>query len=570
MGDNYQRSSQHEAYLNEMVKAESTKYYFLEGGGEMGRLTRAYDWASTSIGPVSEWPQTLRAAVSILLHTDFPMFLWWGEDMIQFYNNAYRPSLGDNGKHPLALGQKARECWPEIWDVIYPLIQEVRTTGKSFFLEDQLISIFRNGRIEEVYWTFSYSAVIGEEGNVDGVLVVCTETTQKVKTLKRIENSEQNLKNVILQAPVAICILKGPNFIVEIANDKILEIWGKERAQTLNKPMFEGLPEARSQGVEILLENVFRTGEPYIEYERAIRLLRNGRLETKYIDFVYEAFREVDGRISGVMALAIETTEKVLARHKIEEVVAERTESLRKSNAELSQFAYITSHDLQEPARKISTFVEMLGKSLGAHIDDRSRGYLTKIDNASQRMLRLIRDVLTISQLSQTAGQLERVDLNKTLEDVKNDYELLIEQKGCVIESDILPVVSAIPVQMSQLFGNLVSNALKFSSKNGHACLIIRCEVVSPSTVEDIPNLKKAEAYYKLSFTDNGIGFEQGNATQIFDIFKRLHNRTDYQGTGIGLAMCKKIAENHGGHIYATSSLGAGATFVVILPKMDK
>src|SRR5688572_1637121 len=126
------------------------KYHFLEGGGELGALTRAFDWSKTVIGACDQWPQALKTTVGIILHSDFPMFLWWGDDMIQFYNDAYRPSLGENGKHPKALGQPARECWPEIWNIIYPLIEQVRTTARSFFSENQLVPIYRNGKIEDV------------------------------------------------------------------------------------------------------------------------------------------------------------------------------------------------------------------------------------------------------------------------------------------------------------------------------------------------------------------------------------------------------------------------------------
>ena len=148
------------------------KYHFLEGGGEMGALTRAFDWSSVGLGPPDQWPQALKTTVGIILHSDFPMFLWWGNQMIQFYNDAYRPSLGENGKHPKALGQNGVECWPEIWGIICPLIEQVRTANKSFYLEDQLIPIFRNGKIEDVYWTFTYSSVIGDTGTIDGVLVI--------------------------------------------------------------------------------------------------------------------------------------------------------------------------------------------------------------------------------------------------------------------------------------------------------------------------------------------------------------------------------------------------------------
>src|SRR5688572_9364977 len=136
----------------------------------MGELTRNFDWASTSVGSPDQWPDCLRITVSNLLRSRFPMFLWWGDDMIQFYNDAYRPSMGNEGKHPFALGQKGYDCWPEIWQIIYPLIEQVQATGEATWMEDQLVPIFRNGKIEDVYWTYSYSAVLDDEGNPAGVL----------------------------------------------------------------------------------------------------------------------------------------------------------------------------------------------------------------------------------------------------------------------------------------------------------------------------------------------------------------------------------------------------------------
>ena len=291
---------------------------FLQGGGEMGELTRRFDWSRTPLGAIDGWPHSLRITVSNLLRSKFPMFLWWGEEMIQFYNDAYRPSLGNNGKHPTALGQRGRECWPEIWDIISPLIKQVQATGEGTWREDQLVPIFRNGQIEEVYWTFSYSSVQHDNGSHGGILVTCVETTEKVLNRKKVEQSENNLCNVILQAPVAMCILKGPAFIVEIANDRVCEIWGKTAKQVLGKPIFEAIPEAKDQGFGELLDQVYRTGETVRAFSVPLTLPRGGKLNTVYINFVYEAFRESDGSISGIMAVASEVTEQVNAIKEIE------------------------------------------------------------------------------------------------------------------------------------------------------------------------------------------------------------------------------------------------------------
>ena len=169
---------------------------FLSGGGEMGQLIREYSWSTTSIGSIDNWPQSLRTTLSIILNSKFPMFLFWGTDLLCFYNDAYRPSLGNNGKHPYALGKPAETVWPEIW-VIKPLIDQVLSGGEATWNEDQLIPIYRNGKIENVYWTFSYSPVIGESGRSAGVFVTCIETTQKVTYIKYIEENKNKLQDAI-------------------------------------------------------------------------------------------------------------------------------------------------------------------------------------------------------------------------------------------------------------------------------------------------------------------------------------------------------------------------------------
>ena len=818
-----------------MILQKSVPYHFLEGGGEMGELTRNFDWSMTPLGDFNQWPQSLRTVVDAILHSEFPMFLWWGEDMIQFYNDAYRPSLGDQGKHPKALGQRGEECWPEIWHIIKPLIDRVRKGGATWS-EDQLIPIYRNGKIEDVYWTFGYSPVRDESGTITGILVICNETTEQVNTLQKIEGSERtlrsivlhapvgicivngdpfaaevvndifleivgktrreflskpywevlsearriyestleevartgisftgkehkvilirngkeeavyidfvyqplkvpeeerkrkimilaidvtdkvlartrieeseqrfktlitestvavalyvgremriqyvndimtgywgkdlsvigktlreavpelegqpfpalldkvyttgqsymgkeeeailrvdgklqsfffnysykalrnfegeiygihhmatdvteqvlsrkklelseaNLRNIILQAPVAMCLMKGPRHVVETANELMLLLWGKRESDMLNKPLFEGLPEARFQGFEEILDNVYQTGKTFRANGVPVMLPRDNKIEVVYSNFVYEAFREGNDMISGIMAVATEVTEQVIARQKIEELVSERTKelgesnkNLQRSNAELAQFAYIASHDLQEPVRKISTFTEMLQSNL-TEIDPTSKRYLEKIETASSRMLALIRDVLTFSQLSREHEQFSHVDLNEVLLSVRNDFDLLIDEKGAVITNDRLPVVAGIPVQIHQLFTNLLSNALKFNDKFRAPRVNVSCSRVAAADLYNFKDLKRGKFYYQITFQDNGIGFSQTNANQIFEIFQRLHGKKDYEGTGIGLAMCKKIAQNHNGDIYAESSPGHGASFHIILPQLE-
>ena len=201
---------------------------FLNGGGNMGRLIREKNWSTTSLGDISLWPQSLRTSLSIILNSKFPMFLFWGTQLECFYNDAYRPSLGNDGKHPLILGMPAQDAWPEIWHIVSPLIDQVMNGGEATWSEDQLIPIFRNGKIEDVYWTFSYSPVYNEEGKPGGVFVTCTETTGNVLNLKKLEESDKKFRNTVMQAPVSIVILRGRDFVIESANDSYLELIDKK------------------------------------------------------------------------------------------------------------------------------------------------------------------------------------------------------------------------------------------------------------------------------------------------------------------------------------------------------
>jgi hypothetical protein len=349
-------------------------------------------------------------------------------------------------------------------------------------------------------------------------------------------------------------------------------LWGKEPWEVLGKPIFEGLPEAKNQGLEALLQHVFTTGETFKADERPVKLPRNGKMETVYVNFVYEALDRGDESTRDILAVTIDVTSQVMARQKIEEVVAERTKaleeanvSLKRSNGELAQFAYIASHDLQEPIRKISTYLQLLEKSI-PHPDEKQAGYVDKITTASKRMRALIRDILAFSELSKENNAFEKVDLQKIAEAVLSDFDLLIEQGGAEVDCSGLPVVDAIPLQMTQLFSNLISNALKFTRNDVKPLITIRAEPLTAEAAGPYLPVKSTTDYYRITFSDNGIGFQPEQAEQIFNIFQRLHDKTEFSGTGIGLALCKKIAQSHHGEIFASGHPGHGAVFTLILP----
>jgi PAS domain S-box-containing protein len=552
------------------ITTTRSEFDFLQGGGETGQLIREFDWSATPLGAPGTWPQSLRTTLSIILNSRFPMFLFWGPELICFYNDAYRPSLGNDGKHPKIMGMKAVEAWPEIWDFIGPMISDVLAGKGATWYEDQFLPIFRNGKIEDVYWTFSYSPVTDESGNAVGVFVTCTETTSKVGGLKALEASEQRFRNLIRESTVGMVVLLGEELRVTVVNDAYGRLIDRTTEQLLGKKLWDLIPEAAPDFNELLMkvlhtgENVYLSATPYFVYSE-------GKKIEGFLNISYLPYREADGTITGVMAICQDITEQIETQQQIEKMVAERTRelgeansSLQKSNADLAQFAYIASHDLQEPLRKINTYSEILEDSLGADVGPAAKEYFGKIRTSAGRMTTLIQDVLKYSQIDKEEPDFSPTDLNQVMKELLIEFDLLIEQKSAVVQVGSLPTIEAVPILISQLFRNLISNSLKFSKSNGEPFISISCE---PVAQDQFPaSLKADRDYYRIVVADNGIGFDEQYGEKIFQIFQRLHRKTEYEGTGIGLAMCRKIVLAHQGAIDAKGSSRDGAIFRIYLP----
>ncbi|NNF20186.1 MAG: PAS domain-containing protein [Flavobacteriaceae bacterium] len=949
--------------------------HFLKGGGEMGDIIRNKDWSETSVGNPSQWPSSLRVLLNTLLNSKFPMFLFWGDDWICFYNDAYRPSLGKDGKHPYILGEPAVVAWPEIWPTIKPLLDKVYHKGESTWSEDQLIPIYRNGKIDDAYWTFSYSPAFGVSGLVEGVFVALAETTSKVQYLKKLEQSEEQLsnaldaadmgawdldpqkgtlttnkkaqqwfgltpglnedledvfekiieedqekvrqtvantlanssdgnydvvyrirkadeddirtiralgrawfkedgqpyrfngivqditaqhnidkerhklislidssnqfialadpdqqlqfanaaavnmlgwknikqrklidfvyekdrtkaehllavlpekgffsteirfvdevnkkpfwlkwnmvvvkdpqngeilgygtvstnieeqrareaqlelaldriveqerkfRNLVKQAPVGIAIFKGEDFLVELANTTALAIVKKEERQVLGVPFFDILPDTKetlmpmlnevlltgksSRGTNfpiavekrgkretryfnfifypvkdedelvtgvmcvatevtesVLLSNklkesakqfrnlviqspipmtILRGPEFVIEMANDImideiwrkdkeevigkklleifpglveqkypdllnRIITNGESLTVkeshakiegndgtrefYLDYDYAPLRELDGTVSGIMVTVNDVTDKVLSRKKLEEFskelerqVYERTELLNKTNLqlrdsireleqtneELQSFAYISSHDLQEPLRKIQMFTSRIKERSGAKFTDRDDQDFSRIIIAATRMRTLIEDLLAFSKTSTSLGDLRMMPIADVLDEVKEELSDKIQEANVSVVTGELCEIKMIPFQVQQLLINLLENSIKFAKPDVDPEIHISSEKVAGKNVSEIL-LDPKKTYCQITFSDNGIGFEAKYGERIFQVFQRLHGRHQFEGTGIGLAIVKKIVQNHNGGITAESEPGKGATFRIYLP----
>lgn len=268
-----------------------------------------------------------------------------------------------------------------------------------------------------------------------------------------------------------------------------------------------------------------------------------------------EAYEKLETNIT---ALKTEITE----RERIETILAKQKEELLRSNSELEQFAYVASHDLQEPLRKIQAFGDRLKNKFANVISEEGRDYLERMQNASKRMQTLINDLLAFSRITTKTQPFVKLDLNKLTQEVLSDLEALVERTKGQVEIKDLPEIEADPLQMRQLFQNLINNALKFHRKDITPIVKIYAQI----TKENNNSNKTSFNTYNIFVEDNGIGFEEKYLDRIFVIFQRLHGRSEYEGTGIGLAICRKIAERHQGSITAKSKLEEGTTFIVTLP----
>jgi two-component system CheB/CheR fusion protein len=317
--------------------------------------------------------------------------------------------------------------------------------------------------------------------------------------------------------------------------------------------------EAKIKGIEI--NYVFKAGEERILLLNAARIFRKDNHE-QLILLAMEDITEARQRENEQHRFSDELTKQVDDRTAS---LKEANAALTYSNENLEQFATIASHDLQEPLRKIRTFAAILNNGQHDDLDNETRALLQKISLSAERMADLIRDMLNFSKVLD-ASDFESTDLTIILQNVLRDFDLQIEEKRAVIHYVPLPAVHAVPLQMNQLFYNLLGNALKFSKPGLPPEIVISSRILSADEAEANPLLDRSLSYCEIIVADQGIGIDVRFAERIFLIFQRLNNNTHFQGTGIGLALCKRIVKNHRGDIYFRPNEGGGSCFHIFLP----
>ncbi len=484
------------------------------------------------------------------------------------------PLLKIWGKGPEIVGKSLFEVIPELKSQPFTKqLNDVYTTGIPYTFNENRAILLNNGKPEERFFSVVIQPYTEVDGTITGVTVIGSEVTDYVSAKKQIEESEARSRTFVESNVVAVCFTHMETATIFEANDAYLNMLGYTR---------QDLKEGKINWLK------YTPPEHHVSDHMAIEKAKSMKVSTPYEK---EIIRTDGKRISVIKARAIINKDEIMSvfvdithrksveqklktfSEELEAKVKERTaelessnEELRQTNMQLDQFAHVASHDLQEPLRKILTFSMVLQDKHKDGLSKEIKSYLNKIEGASNRMRTLIKDLLNYSRLLQHEKLFTETDLNVTLKNILNDFELLIHEKKAQIKFDELPTIDAIPLQMNQLFYNLISNALKFSKEDVPPVITIKSRTLTEKQIQKYPAFNPFMSYVEIIFKDNGIGFEQKYADKIFIIFQRLHDKETFIGTGIGLALTKKIVENHHGEIFAGAKENQGASFHVILP----
>ncbi len=425
----------------------------------------------------------------------------------------------------------------------------IMAQGKAEKIEEMLLI---GDRVRFVETT--KAPVFDKLGVVIGVMAILSDVTDRKRTAEEFRRSELVFRSVWEDSLDGMRLTDDEGTIL-LVNPAFCRLVKKSKEELIGKPLTEVYDE--SHRASALEKHQKRFAERDIQpmFERELSLWNGDKIWFE----LSNSFLEIDGERPKLLSIFRDVSERKIAEVQLKEF----TLRLERSNRELQDFAYVASHDLQEPLRKVSVFGDRLKSKFGEALGEEGLDYLSRMQKAAIRMSALINDLLTFSRVTSKSQPFVCVDLAKVVQEVLFDLETRIEQVGGKIEVAPLPVIEAEPLHMRQLLQNLIGNALKFHKENEKPVVRVEAKTFREQNEID-PRLSRDMV--QLTVSDNGIGFDEKYLDRIFQVFQRLHTRQNYEGTGMGLAITRKIVEHHSGTVTARSRPGEGSTFIVNLP----
>ena len=492
-------------------------------------LIERVDWAATPIGATEAWPQSLRTSVDICLASRFPILIWWGPDLTMIYNDAYAQILGD--KHPAALGARGRKVWSEIWPVIGPMLEGVTRDGVATWSDDQLLIMNRHGFDEETYFTFSYSPIRNESGELGGIFTAVAETTQRVIGERRLETLRQ--------------------LAVSASQARTVEDACRNAGDIIEKNLHD-LPFAE---IELDGNRICTVGNPAVATRLDLALLLPGSDEpsgrliagVSPLRPLDEAYRSFVSLVAGHIASAIATARAY-------EIERKRAEALAEIDRAKTVFFSNVSHEFRTPLTLMLGPLEDVLEIPA--LPSTARDQIEVAHRNALRLLKLVNTLLDFSRIE--AGRIEAVyeptDLASYTTELASVFRSAIERAGLRLVIDCAPLDERVYVDREmweKIVLNLISNALKFTFDG-------RIEVAVHRNGSNV----------ELSVRDTGTGIAKEELSHLFERFYRVRNargRT-HEGSGIGLALVQELVKLHGGSVSVSSELGAGSTFTISIP----
>ena len=524
-------------------KTESNPEGLIHGNSRMAEVVRTHDWSLTPLGPIEDWSEALLFSANLMLSCAFPSLVFWGKELVQLYNDAFIPLLAE--RHPSGLGQTAQECWSDAWQIVGPNLKRVMNDGETVFHQNTVVPIVRDGRLQDIRWTYSYSPIFGAGGDALGVFVVCQDITREVTATQELRKSEEGTREsakrlgelaAIIASSDDVIVSKDLNGTITSWNDAATRVFGYSPEEMIGASILKLIPEHLHSDEKTILENI-RAGRR-IEHFETVRRAKDGRLID--VSLTVSPIKDEEGRVIG----ASKILRDVSSRKRMEQSLLQAEKI-----AATGRMAATIAHEVNNPLEAVTNLLYLLRAKI---TDDEGRGFLATAEDELGRVSHIAKQTLGYYR-EQAAASLASV--SDIAEHALTIYEPRCTAASITIRKSISPSTKIVlrRGEMMQVISNLIVNSI-YAMPHGGTLSISVCDASSAGN--DV----------LLTVEDDGVGIAPKDLPKVFDAF--FTTRTTV-GTGIGLFVAKQFVEGHGGRISIESDSESekhGTTVRVFLP----